>query len=105
VAEKIEAYRTALDPTLGVRYRRRQGFEGRVTLINEAVSASLEAEEAKAQAMFPRQVETHQADGVDHGIDSGASVAEEGKVDRRYPRNLRPWQLLVTCGVARKADR
>jgi GAF domain-containing protein len=105
VSEHIEAYRTALDPNLGVLYRRRKDFEESVTLVNETISAYLDAEEGKAQAMFPHYFETHKTDGIDHGIYIGASLVEEGKFDRLYLRNLRLWQLMVMCGVARKAER
>jgi hypothetical protein len=105
VSEHIEAYRTALDPSLGVLYRRRKDFEESVTLVNETISAYLDEEEGKAQAMFPHYFETHKTDGIDHGIYIGASLVEEGKFDRLYLRNLRVWQLMVMCGVARKAER
>jgi GAF domain-containing protein len=105
VSEEIAAYRTALDPTLGVLYRRRKDFEESVTLVNETISAYLDAEEGKAQAMFPHYFEKHTTDGVDYGIYMGASLVEEGKFDRLYLRNLRLWQLMVMCGVAREADR
>lgn len=105
VCEHIEAYRTALDPSLGVLYRRRKDFEESVTRINETISAYLDEEEGKAQAMFPHYFETHKTDGVDYGIYIGASLVEDGKFDRLYLRNLRLWQLMVMCGVARKAER
>jgi GAF domain-containing protein len=105
VCEPIEAYRTALDPSLGVLYRRRKDFEESITRINETISAYLDEEEGKAQGMFPHYFETHQTDGVDYGIYIGASLVEDGKFDRLYLRNLRLWQLMVMCGVARKAER
>jgi hypothetical protein len=105
VCEKIEAYRAALDPNLGVLYRQRKDFEESVTLINETISAYLDEEEGKAQAMFPHYFETHKTDGVDYGIYIGASLVEDGTFDRLYLRNLRLWQLMVMCRVAVKADR
>jgi GAF domain-containing protein len=105
VSEHIEAYRTALDPSLGVLYRKRKDFEESVTLINESIGAYLDAEEAKAQAMFPHYFETHKTDGVDYGIYIGASLVEDGKFDPLYLRNLRLWQLMIMCGIAWKADR
>jgi hypothetical protein len=105
VSEAIAAYRTALDPNLGVLYRRRKDFEESVTLINETIAAYLDAEEGKAQAMFPHYFETHKTDGVDYGLYIGASLVEDGKFDRLYLSNLRLWQLMVMCGVARKAER
>jgi GAF domain-containing protein len=105
VSETIEAYRTALDPSLGILYRRRKDFEESVTLLNEILSAYLDEEEAKAQAMYPHYFEKHKTDGVDYGIYVGASLVEDGTFDQLYLRNLRLWQLMVMCGVARKADR
>jgi hypothetical protein len=105
VSEAIAAYRTALDPSLGVLYRQRKDFEESVTLVNETISTYLAEEEGKAQAMFPHYFETHKTDGIDHGIYIGASLVEEGTFDRLYLRNLRLWQLMVMCGVARKAER
>jgi hypothetical protein len=105
VCEHIEAYRTAVDPTLGVLYRRRKDFEESVTLVNETISACLDEEEGKAQAMFPHYFEKHKTDGIDYGIYVGASLVEDGKFDRLYLRNLRLWQLMVMCRVGRKADR
>jgi len=102
VRDKIRAYRAALDPQLGVLYRRRKDFEESVTQINETISAYLDEEEKKAQAMFPHYFEKHKTDGVDYGIYIGASLVEDGKFDLLYLKNLRLWQLLVMCGVARQ---
>jgi GAF domain-containing protein len=105
VCEQIETYRTALDPTLGIFYRRRKDFEESVTLVNETISAYLDEEDGKAQAMFPHYFEKHKTDGVDYGIYIGASLVEDSQFDLLYLRNLRLWQLMVMCGAARKAER
>src|SRR5262249_42958969 len=89
VSEAIEAYRTALDPTLGVLYRRRKDFEESVTRINETIAGYLAAEEGKAQTMFPHYFETHKTDGAEYGIYIGASLMEDGKVGPLYLSNLR----------------
>jgi hypothetical protein len=34
----------------------------------------------------------------------GASLVESGVFDELYLRNLRLWQLMVTCGIARRAE-
>ncbi|MBI4011737.1 MAG: GAF domain-containing protein [Candidatus Rokubacteria bacterium] len=104
VRERIQAYRAALDPRLGTVYRRRKEYEESVTLINETISAYLDAEQELAQGMFPHYFEKQQTDGVDYGIYVGASLVENGVFDELYLENLRLWQLMVTCGVARRAD-
>jgi hypothetical protein len=104
VAERLEAYRAALDPGLGTVYRQRRAYEESMTLIADTVSAYLDAEEALAQSMFPHYFERQRTDGVDHTIYVGASLVESGEFDELYLRNLRLWQLMVTCGIARRTE-
>jgi hypothetical protein len=103
VSEQIQAYQAALDPRMGTLYRQRKAFDESVTLINETLAAYLDAEQEKAQAMFPHYFEQHKSDGVEFGIYVGASLVEDGKFDPLYLHNLRLWQLMVMCGMARQA--
>jgi GAF domain-containing protein len=102
VAVRLEAYRTAVDPRLGTVYRRRKAFDESVTLLNDTISSYLEAEEDRAQAMIPHYFEKQRTDGVDFNIYVGAELVESGQFDGLYVRNLRLWQLMVLCGIARK---
>ncbi len=95
-------YRAALDPERGIIYRRRKEFEQSVAAINRLISAYLEEEEQKAQAMFPHYFEKHQTDGVDFGIYVGASLVEDGRFDPLHLKDLRLWQLLTLCEIARR---
>ncbi|HWP46024.1 MAG TPA: GAF domain-containing protein [Candidatus Limnocylindrales bacterium] len=104
IQDKIQAYRSALDPQLGIIYRKRKDFEESVARINDTISDYLDEEEEKAQAMFPHYFEKHKTDGVDHGIYIGASLVEDGKFDLLYLKNLRLWQLMTVCGIARKTE-
>jgi hypothetical protein len=104
VAERVEAYRAALDPQVGTIYRKRKDYEDSVTAINEAVSAYLDAEQEMAQAMFPHYFEKQRTDGVDYSIYVGASLVNGQPYDELYLRNLRLWQLLVACGIARQTE-
>src|SRR5262245_12166686 len=103
VRARIEMYRAALDPRLGVVYRRRQLFEESVTRLAEAMSAHLDREELTAQAMFPHYFEKQKTDGVDYQIYVGPSLLEDGRFDPMYLKNLRLWQLMLTCGIAVRA--
>ena len=103
MGDKIQVYQEALDPELGTLYRRRKDFEESVTRINETLSTYLDEAEEKAQEMFPHYFEKHTTDGVDHSIYVGASLVEDGKFDLLYLRNLRLWQLMTMCEVARRA--
>jgi hypothetical protein len=104
VRERVEAYRTALDPQVGTVYRKRKDYEDSVTAINDAVSAYLDAEQEMAQAMFPHYFEKQRTDGVDYSIYVGAALVDGRAYDELYRRNLRLWQLLVACGIARQTE-
>jgi hypothetical protein len=103
VRARIELYRGALDARLGVVYRRRQLFEESVTRIAEAISAYLDHEELAAQVMFPHYFEKQKTDGVDYQIYVGPSLLEDGRFDPICLKNLRLWQLMLTCGIAVRA--
>ena len=104
VRARVEAYRAALDPRLGAVYERRRLFEESVTRVADTISAYLDLEEQAAQTMFPHYFEKQKTDGVDHQIYVGASLLEDGRFDPLYLKNLRLWQLMVTCGVALRAQ-
>jgi hypothetical protein len=105
VRDRIEAYRRALDPRLGAVYDERRRFEQSVTRIAETVSSYLELEEQTAQGMAPHYFEKQKTDGVDYQIYAGDSLLDGGCVDPLCLRNLRLWQLMVTCGIALRAHR
>jgi hypothetical protein len=104
VRARLEAYRAAMDPRLGTVYRLRKDFDESIALINETLSAYLDAEEARAQAMYPHYFEKQATDGVEWGMYVGGSLLESGHFDPLHLRNLRLWQLTVLCGMARRAE-
>ena len=99
VVKRVAAYRGALDGELNIVYRRRKDFEESVAALNESISMTLDAEEERAQAMFPHFFEKFRTDGVDHSIYVGAELHEDGLFDELYLRNLRIWQLMTTCRI------
>ena len=105
VRERIDAYRAAVDPAIGLVYARRKEFDESVTAINEAVSAYIDLEEQAAQGMFPHYFEKQKTDGVDYTIYVGGALREDGVFDPLYLKNLRLWQLMVACGVALRVER
>ena len=104
VRERVAAYRNALDPRLGGVYVERRKFEESVTRLAETISSYLDLEEQSAQAMFPHYFEKQKTDGVDYQVYVGASLLEDGQYDPLYLKNLRLWQLMVSCGIALRAD-
>ena len=103
--DKIDVYRATLNPRLGTLYQQRKDFEDSVMQLNETLAAYLDSEEDKAQAMLPHYFEQHKSDGIEYGIYVGASLLEHDGFDMVHVHNLRLWQLLVTCGLARQAAR
>ena len=104
VRERIAAYRSSIDTRLGTVYDRRRLFEESVTRIAESISSYLDLEEQSAQGMFPHYFEKQKTDGVDYQIYVGAGLLEDGHVDPLCLKNLRLWQLMVTCGIAVRAS-
>lgn len=100
VRHAIEAYERAVDPALGVVYRRRRAFEESVSALNERLSGYLEQQQVSAQQAFPHYFEKHQTDGIDYVIYLGASMHPEGRLSPFFIKNLALWQLIVTCGLA-----
>jgi GAF domain-containing protein len=105
VRERVAAYRSGLDSRLGSVYHRRRLFEESVTRIAESISSYLDLEEQAAQGMFPHYFEKQKTDGVDYQMYVGAALLEDGRVDPLCLKNLRLWQLMVTCGIAIRAHR
>ena len=105
VRERIDAYRAAVDPGIGLVYARRKEFDESVTRINDAVASYIELEEQAAQGMFPHFFERQKTDGVDYTIYLGGALREDGVFDPLYLKNMRLWQLMVACGIALRVER
>jgi len=103
VKRSIKDYRDALDPELGFVYKQRKDFEQSVAQINEKISEYIEKEEEKAQTMFPHYFEKYKTDGVDHNIYIGSSLVENQEFNPIYLKNMRIWQLMLTCGIVEKS--
>ena len=104
VAQAVKAYRRAVDPKLGLVYRRRREFEESVSKLNAELSSFLDREQAQAQAVFPHYFEKHQTDGLDYVIYVGASMFEAGRLSTFHLKNLGLWQFLTACGLARQNE-
>jgi len=105
VAQKISFYQSELNPLVGLVYRKRKDYEESVAALNDAVCHVIDAEQERAQAMFPHYFEKYKSDGVEHGVYIGASLVEDGRFDPLYLKNIRLWQLVLLCGVARQAEK
>lgn len=101
----VEAYEAAMDPNLRTVYRKRKEFEDSVACLNERISAYVDREEAEMQAVIPHYFNKHQTDGLDYTVYLGASMLEKAEFNEIYIKNLRLWQLMLSCGIAWHAHR
>lgn len=104
VAEQVAKYREAIDPEKRTVYHKRKDFESSVSHFNERVSTYLEREEDAAQEIFPHYFDKHQTDGIDYVIYMGGSMVEGLEFHELYVRNMRIWQMIVSCGIAWHAE-
>ncbi|NNE70267.1 MAG: GAF domain-containing protein [Rhodothermales bacterium] len=100
VRKSVEDYRAAIDPELGVVYRKRKAFEDSITTVNERLSDFLEAREELAQGLAPHYFEKYRTDGVDYNIYVGEALNPSRAFDHLDLRNLRLWQLITMAGCA-----
>lgn len=99
LAPYVAAYRNSLDSTLGVIYRQRKEYETSVTMINERISEYVSQQQVHAQKMFPHYFEKYKTDGVEYNAYVGQSLLQNKTFHPLHLKNLRLWQLLITCGV------
>jgi len=100
----IKRYRSSVDAVAGYLYKRRKEFEDSVIRLNETISSYIDEEEEKAQNMFPHYFEKYKTDGVEHSLYIGQSIAGDQKFDKLHLKNLRIWQLMMICGIAKRCE-
>ncbi|MCJ8167236.1 GAF domain-containing protein [Pontibacter sp. E15-1] len=98
----IQAYRNAINNPYRVVYNKRRAYEESLFMINETISTFLEREEEKAQQLFPHYFEKYRTDGLEYNIYIGSSLLNNGDYDPIYLKNMRLWQLMLTCEIARR---
>jgi hypothetical protein len=99
VATKVQTYKQALDPKVGVIYHVRKEYDKSVSMINDSIGAYLEKQQEEIQRILPHYFEKFKTDGVDYNIYVGDSLLENGSCSPLALRNLYLWQLMVTCGI------
>jgi len=98
----IQAYRSAVNNPYQVVYNKRRAYEESIFMLNETISSFLEREEEKSQATFPHYFEKYRTDGLEYNIYVGASLLQSGDFQPLYLKNMRLWQLMLTCEIARR---
>ncbi|MDW7690975.1 GAF domain-containing protein [Flammeovirgaceae bacterium SG7u.111] len=102
--ENYNRYFNALDPKLGLVYKKRKAFEDSLTAINDAVSQYIEEQQVDIQKAFPHYFEKYKTDGVEYNIYIGDTIVPDRKYNDVYLQNLRLWQLKMTAEIAQLAN-
>ncbi len=100
--ELISKYFNALDPELGIIYKKRKDFEDSLTHINDEISEILEEEQKKAQLIYPHYFEKYRTDGVEYNIYIGQSLVRDIPYSDVYLSNIRLWQFILKVKIARR---
>ncbi|MDX5437733.1 MAG: GAF domain-containing protein, partial [Pontibacter sp.] len=100
--QAIQSYRTAINNPYKAVYNKRRAYEESVYMINETISGFLDSEEEKAQQIFPHYFEKYKTDGIEYNIYIGASLLNNRDFQPIYLKNMRLWQLMLTCEIARR---
>ncbi|GHA76605.1 GAF domain-containing protein [Pontibacter akesuensis] len=98
----IQAYQSAIKNQYKAVYNKRRAYEESLYMINETISSFLDREEEKAQQIFPHYFEKYKTDGLEYNIYIGASLLSNGDFEPMYLRNMRLWQLMLTCEIGRR---
>ena len=104
VQHTLQQYKDRLNPRYRAVHEQRQDYEDSVLQLNEAITRYLDQEQQYAQKVFPHYFEKTCTDGVEMMMYLGASLVEDGHFDPFYLRNLRLWQLRITCEIARLCE-
>jgi hypothetical protein len=75
-----------------------------VNQINQWIMAEIDKEQVSAQAMIPHYSEKTSTDGVELSLYLGESILQNGAWSELHLRNLRLWQLILTCRISRHCE-
>ncbi len=105
VESALKTYKKQLDPQLEMVYKERKAYDQSVKLINETISTYLDEAQQVAQNMFPHYFEKYKTDGVEHNLYIGQSLVKGQAFHPLHLKNLRLWQLLITCEIENVVQR
>jgi len=80
----------------------RSRYEKAVGLLNQTLSREIDLEQQSAQEAFSHYAEKNLTDGVELSLYVGKSMMPNGHWSEVYLKNLRLWQLILTCKLARR---
>ncbi|MFV0345714.1 MAG: hypothetical protein ACK5IQ_05640 [Bacteroidales bacterium] len=96
-AEDVTSFLDTLSSETNSLYEERKKFDTTVDSCNIALSAFLDKQQQKAQAIFPHYFEKFKTDGIEYNMYLGQSLVESGNYHEDMLYSLRLWQLQVCC--------
>lgn len=105
IVELINEYNLNIDNETKLLYKKRKDYEDSVSRINDVVGSYIDEAQLEAQDMYPHYFEKYKTDGVEHSIYIGQSIVNNQQFSPMYLKNIRIWQLLVLCGIARETEK
>ena len=102
--EPIDKYFAYLEPEMGTVYRKRKAYEESVQMLNDSISELLEIRQLEAQKNIPHYFERYKTDGVEFDIYVGQELLKNRTFKNIHLQNLRLWQLIVMCEIARLVE-
>lgn len=102
--EQLDSYRERLDPRFGMIHEHREVYENTVNHLNHSIAAMIEEEQGGAQGMIPHYAEKNLTDGVELSLYIGEQMLDEDSWSLLHLHNLRLWQLMLTCTIARRCE-
>ncbi|WP_246008073.1 GAF domain-containing protein [Kaistella jeonii] len=83
-------------------YDERKKLDDSIATTNCELATLLDAEQIKAQEIFPHYFERFKTDGVEHNLYIGSSINPSLHFDSKYVSALREWQLKTVCSMEQK---
>jgi len=93
----VDEYYKMIDMNTGFVYKFRKDYDESVMQTNKRLAALLDKKQQEAQRMYPHYFERFKTDGVEHNLYIGEAITKEKSFNKIYLKNLKLWQLQVTC--------
>jgi hypothetical protein len=97
-------FQNKIDQNLNVFYLGRGEVESSINFLNQEISRVITTSQLQAQSNFPHYFEKHISKGVEYTIFVGENISPRLTYHANYLKNLRLWQLVTSCQVAKAAE-
>ena len=100
----VVRFESKIDHNLNLFYLSRSEVEASMTHLNKALTRLIDDAQIQAQLSFPHYFEKHVSSGLEYSIYIGKSISPHKNFHMNYVKNLRLWQLVTCCQMAKAAE-